>query len=123
MKFNQTRVRAEDHGIVGPLHANISCAPSFMSVFAHFLLLDYVQEMIVFMSNALLVLLNQAPPLFPIKGDENGKSGRTTIRAWIKYIIVEIFGQIGRGLNNVLTKDVLHLRHITRKYDHFLYII
>ncbi len=49
MKFSQTRVRAEDHGIVEPLHANISCAPSFMSVFAHFLLLDYVQEVIALM--------------------------------------------------------------------------
>jgi hypothetical protein len=44
-------VRAEDHGIVERLHANISCAPSFMSVFAHFLLLDYVQEVIAFSSN------------------------------------------------------------------------
>ena len=54
MKLVKTRVRAEDHGIFEPLHANISCAPSFMSVFAHFLLLDYVQEVIAFSSNALV---------------------------------------------------------------------
>ncbi len=52
MKLVKTRVRAEDHGIIDPLHANISCAPSFMGVFVHFLLLDYVQEVIVFTSNA-----------------------------------------------------------------------
>ena len=51
IKFSQTRVRAEDHGIVEPLHANISCVLSFMSVFTHFLLLDYVQEVIAFSSN------------------------------------------------------------------------
>ena len=54
MKFSQTRVRAEDHSIFEPLHANISCVLSFMSVFAHFLLLGYVQEVIAFSSNALV---------------------------------------------------------------------
>ena len=61
MKFSQTRVRAEDHGIFEPLHANISCVPSFMSVFAHFLLLDYVQEVIAFLSNV--------PPVENILGE------------------------------------------------------
>jgi len=61
--------------------------------------------------------------LFLIKGAKNGKSGGSTICAWIKYIIVEIFKQIGQGLNNVLAEDVLCLTRITRKYDHFLDII
>ncbi len=39
--------------------------------------------------------------LFPIKGGEKGKSGLTTIRAWVKYLIVEIFRQIGWGSNNI----------------------
>jgi len=30
--------------------------------------------------------------LFMIKGDEIGKSGLTTVLAWVKYIIVESFG-------------------------------
>ncbi len=85
-----------------------------MSVFAHFSLLYYVQKVIVFMSNA-LVAQSAGISVFLIKGDKNGKSGHTTIRAWIKYNIVEIFRQIGLGLNNVLAEDVLRLRHITRE--------
>src|ERR1700730_15893822 len=38
----------------------------------------------------------------PIKGDEIGKSGFTAIHGLIKYIIVENFRLIGRGINNVL---------------------
>ena len=44
-------MRAEDHGIIKPLNINISYAPSSLSVFVHFLLLDYVQQVIVFPSN------------------------------------------------------------------------
>ena len=99
-------MRAEGHGIFELLHASISCAPPSISVFAHFSLLYYVQKVIVFMSNS-LVAQSAGISIFLIKGDKNGKSGRTTIRAWIKYIIVEIFSQIGGGLNNVLAEDVV----------------
>ena len=44
-------MRAEGHGIFELLHANISCAPRSMSVFAHFSLLDYVRGMMRFTSN------------------------------------------------------------------------
>ena len=55
-------MRAQDLGIIELLHANISCAPSFVSVYTHVLLLDYVQEMIIFTSNALAVQ-SDPPPL------------------------------------------------------------
>ena len=88
---------------------------------------DTVEKMsgsiIYILDTSFLLIAVAGISLFLIKGDENEKSGRTTIRTWIKYIIVEIFRKISRGLNNVLTKDVLHLRHITHKYNDLLTII
>ena len=55
--------------------------------------------------------------LFPVKGDENGKSDITTVRAGIKYIIVESFRQISQGLNNVLPEGAqvpLHLHPVLK---------
>jgi hypothetical protein len=45
--------------------------------------------------------------LFPIKGDKNGISDLTTVRAWVKYIIVENFRQISQGLNDVLPEGAV----------------
>jgi hypothetical protein len=42
--------------------------------------------------------------LFPIKGDENGESGLTTVHAWVKYVVMEIFRLVDEGLNNVLRR-------------------
>ena len=147
-------MRAQGLGILEPERTNICCAPSFVSVYAHLLLLDCVQQVIIFMSNVLAVQSDSPTPptiyyrhnwavilslicimyicylrppgadvrwcyshskhtfssslaipgisLFPIKGDENGKSDLTTIRASVKYIIVGNFRRIGRGLNSVL---------------------
>ena len=50
----QNRVIAQGPGILEAEHANISCAPLSVSLLAHFLLLDYVHEVIVFMSNGLV---------------------------------------------------------------------
>ena len=44
---------------------------------------------IICILNTLFLLIAVAGiSLFLMKGDENGKSGHTTIHAWIKYIIV-----------------------------------
>ena len=45
--------------------------------------------------------------LFPIKGDKNGELSLTTVRTWVKYIVVQIFRVIYRGLINVLPEGVL----------------
>ena len=45
-------MRAGGHAIFELLHANISCALPYMSVFAHLLLLAYVRGMMRFTSNA-----------------------------------------------------------------------
>jgi len=144
-------VRTQGHGILKQGRANISCAPSYISVHAHVLLLDCVREMIIFTRNVLAVQPNPHPSqhifmpqlgryfvsnmyiyymrhpganvrwcyshykytfssspaipgtsLFPIMRDENRKSGLTTVLVWLKYMIVEIFRQIGQGLNDVL---------------------
>ena len=103
------------------------CNSAGFSLIDIFIICDAAEKMsggVICILNTLFLLIAVAGiSLFLMKGDENGKSGHTTIRAWIKYIIVEIFRQISRGLNNVLTEDVLHLRHITRKYNDFLDII
>jgi hypothetical protein len=56
-------VRAQDPGTLEPVLVNISCAPSVMSVCAHFLLLGCVQKVIIFPSNALGVQSDPPPPL------------------------------------------------------------
>ena len=53
-------MRAQGPDILEAEHANISCAPSYMSVYAHFLLL--VQEVIIFVSNALGVQSDPPTP-------------------------------------------------------------
>ena len=55
-------MRAEDLGIIEPLHANISCTSSYMSVYAHVLLFDRVCKMIIFTSNALAVQSDTPTP-------------------------------------------------------------
>jgi hypothetical protein len=45
--------------------------------------------------------------LFPIKGDENGESGLTTVHAWVRCVVMEIFRLIDEGLNNVLLEGAL----------------
>ena len=42
-------------GIIEAVHANISCAPSFVGAYAHVLLLDCVREMNKFTSNMFAV--------------------------------------------------------------------
>jgi hypothetical protein len=49
-------------GIIEAVHANINCAPSFVSAYAHVLLLDCVREMIRLTSNVLAVQ-SDPPPL------------------------------------------------------------
>ena len=51
-------MRAQGPSILEPKHDNISWAPLSRSVYVDFLLLDYVQKVIVFMSNALVVKSN-----------------------------------------------------------------
>ena len=55
-------MRAQDPGIIEAVHANISDAPSFVSVCAHILLLDCVREVIRFTNNVLAVQ-SDPPPL------------------------------------------------------------
>lgn len=55
-------MNAEDPGIIEPLCANISCAPSHTSVYAYVLLLDCVREMMRFTSNALAVSIRLPHP-------------------------------------------------------------
>jgi hypothetical protein len=106
-----------------PAYISTAISAGFLLIYI-FIICDAADKM----SSGMIRILNTSfPPhavasifLFLIKGGENGKLGHTTFRVWIKYIIIEIFRQIGRGLNNV---HVLRLRHITRKYDHFLDII
>ena len=53
--------------------------------------------------------------LFPIKEDENGKSGHINICAWVKGVMVESFKQIDRGLN-VLPKAAKFIPPIRTPY-------
>ena len=51
-KLLKNWVRAENPCSVEVVCKNISCAPSYTSVFTHIVILDCVQEVIGFMSNA-----------------------------------------------------------------------
>ena len=55
-------MNAEVPSIIEPLCANMSCAPSPTSVYAHVLLVDCVREMMRFTSNVLAVQ-SDSPPL------------------------------------------------------------
>ena len=54
-------MRADNPGIIEPLHANIGFAPSYIIVYAHILILDCVREMMRFTSDALAVQSDSLP--------------------------------------------------------------
>ena len=55
MKISQNLHEAQDPGSIELVNNYISCAPSYMSVFAHVLILECVQKMIVFIGDVLAV--------------------------------------------------------------------
>ena len=55
-------MRAQGTGVLEPECTNIYCAPLSVSVYAHVLLLDCVQQVIIFMSNALAVQSDPPTP-------------------------------------------------------------
>jgi hypothetical protein len=62
MRVSKNRVRTQDHGALEPLRANIYYAPSYMTVYAQYVLLYHSLKVIIFTSNVLAVQTGQSPP-------------------------------------------------------------
>ena len=55
-------MRAQGPSVLEPERTNIYCAPSYVSVYTHILILDCVQQVIIFMSNVLAVQSDPPTP-------------------------------------------------------------